>query len=95
MSAPASMPASMSLSGQALGHLARAGIAEAAGPQRDALLAGELLDAAIVEQVAVGVVEVERDRAAAHRRGGRAVDAHHVPAVAVPQREQLVRAASR
>ena len=39
--------------GQALGRFARAGIAEASGPERDALPPGELLDPPVIEQTTV------------------------------------------
>src|SRR5713101_5769415 len=74
---------------QALGHLAGARITEAAGAQGDALRVSEFLDAPEIEQVAFGVVEIQRDRAAALLRGNRPVDADHGAAVRVPQRQQL------
>src|SRR6266480_189558 len=49
------------LFGNAFGGLARTRVAEAAGAQRDPLRAGHLLDTAVIQQVPLGVVEVQRD----------------------------------
>src|SRR5579872_6083742 len=46
--------------GQPFGDLARAGVAEAPGAQRNPGLPGQFLDAAVVEQVSVRIVEIER-----------------------------------
>jgi hypothetical protein len=63
--------------------------AEAPRAQRDARLCRQLFDAAVVHEVPVRVVEIQGERAAAHVHAGRPVQAHHRPAVAVLQREQL------
>ncbi len=48
----------------------------------------QFLDAPIVDQMALRVVAVQRDRPASHRRRRRPVDADHVASVAVSQIEQ-------
>src|SRR4030095_3680975 len=52
------------LVGNALGRLSSARITEAARAERNALLAGKLLHASIVEQVAGWIVKIHRDDAA-------------------------------
>ena len=85
MSAPAAAPASMSAS------VSPSATSPAPGLQKQPVRSeirsslGELLDAPVVEEMAVRIVEVERDRAAAHRGRHRPVDAYHVPPVGVLQ----------
>ena len=78
---------------QTFGNFSRAGIAEASRAQRNVLCAGELLDAAVIQQVALRIVEIERHRSAARLRRGRAVDAHHGAAIACGAARAIPRAA--
>ena len=80
----------LTASGGPFRGFSRAWIAEAPGAERDAAGARQFLDAAVVEQMAVGIVEVHRHRAAAHLRRRRTVDPDHRPAVRVTQGEQLL-----
>ena len=66
--------------------LAGARVAEAAGAQRDVVPAGDAVDVALVDDAAVGMQEVERDRRAAPLPRARSVDRRGRRAVAVPQR---------
>jgi hypothetical protein len=71
--------------GEPEGGFVRAGVAEAAGAQRDELVTGQCLDAADVERAAVAVEQVEGQRATARLDGARPVRAYQrLPAV-VPQ----------
>src|SRR5262245_49312446 len=73
--------------GESFGHLTGAGVAEAAGSKRDVPLVGQLLDAPIVDQVAIWIVKIHGQRATPRCRRGRPVDADHGPPVAVAQPE--------
>ena len=75
--------------GQPFGHLHRARVAEAARAQRDLLGGRERLEAPVIEQVSLGIVEVHRHRAAARVGRQRTVEANHVAAVAVLQGGEL------
>ena len=50
--------------------------------------AGQLLDAAVVEEMSLRIVEVHRHDPAAHRRRQRTVDADHRTSVRMPHRDQ-------
>ena len=60
------------LLGLAVSDLASARIPEAAGTETNAGIAGQLLNAAVVNEVLVGIVEIRRYRSAAHVSRGRA-----------------------
>ena len=49
--------------GEAFGPFPRAGIAKAAGPQREPLQARQFFDPAIIEEMAARIVDVQGDRA--------------------------------
>ncbi len=74
---------------QPFGGFAGARIAETAGSERHPPVDRELLDAPVVQQMPVRIVEIQRNRPAAHHHRRRSVDADQGTAVAVPQREQL------
>ena len=74
----------------AQGDFAGAGVAEAAGAQRDILAVGGGFDGAVIQGAVLGVEEVDRHGAAAGFGVGWAVNAHQRDAAAVLHRGQVV-----
>ena len=83
-------PAPHLVGAEAVGDLPGPRVAEAAGAQRDVVPGGHAIDVALVDDAAVGVQEVERDRGAALLPRARSVDRGRGRAVAVPQRGKPV-----
>src|SRR5215471_10776157 len=76
--------------GDPFGCFSRAWVAEAAGSKRDVSAPRDLLDTAVVDQVAFRIVEVHRDRAATRVGCGGSVNPDHVVTVTVLQPYQTL-----
>jgi hypothetical protein len=86
----AELAADQGLAGDGEGDLAGAGVAEAAGAQRDVVLAGEAVDVALVDDAPVGVEEVEGDRGAAAFEAAGPIDGGGRGAVRVAKRGEPI-----